>query len=153
MPSRIDLTLSPSVAVGLLATVPWLAAGAFALLAAASGKPWLALAVPPMLAGALIQYRQNGRLSGRKAVQQLILDEGQLYARLGDNRLVTVTTGGASRIGSRLALLKLRPTGTRFQSYPVILLSGTPFGSNVPDDPFRRLRLWLRLGRPETSVP
>ncbi|MBW0148874.1 hypothetical protein [Marinobacter arenosus] len=148
MSSRIELTLSPSVTIGLLAIVPWLVLFAFLVAAAYGGKTWLLAGVPVALAGATIQYRRSGMLVGNSAVTALRLEQGQLSARLGDGRQVSVEAVGTSRLGPRLALLKLRPTGTRVRSYSAILLAdSTGLRGNVPEDEFRRLRVWLRLGR------
>jgi len=146
--SRIELTLSPSVLVGLLAVLPWLLLTAFLVIAALAGTSWLLLATPVALGGAALQYRYNGLLLGKHSVNSLLIEHGKMYAKTGDSRQVQVLPLASSRIWSGLALLKLRPTGTRFRSYNTILLapsSGRP--GNVSKDDFRRLRVWLRLGR------
>ncbi len=145
--SRIELPLAPSVTVGLLAIAPWLLLQAF-LLAAAMETPWLLAVTPVTLAGVWRQFCKNGLLRGRKAVRTLQLRQGRLYAGLGDGREIPVTVAAGCRMNTRMALLKLHPTDSRFPSYSVILLAGTPaFPGNVPDDEFRRLRVWLRLGQ------
>ncbi|WP_417566070.1 hypothetical protein [Marinobacter sp.] len=146
------MTLSPSRLAGLLATTPWLVLLTFLVAAALAGKPWLLAASPLVLAGLLRQYRCHGLLRGRHSVSSLSVEQGQLYAATGDHRRVPVITSSASRIWSGLALLKLRPAGARFRSYTTILLapsSGT--NGNCPEDEFRRLRMWLRLGRARPS--
>jgi toxin CptA len=146
--SRIELTLSPSVLVGLLAALPWLLLTAFLVIVALAGKTWLLVATPVALGGAALQYRCNGSLLGRHSVNSLLIEDGKLFAKTGDNHQVQVLPLASSRIWSGLALLKLRPAGTRFRSYTTILLApiaGRP--GNVPADDFRRLRVWLRLGR------
>ncbi|TYC59365.1 hypothetical protein FMN52_07635 [Marinobacter sp. BW6] len=148
MSSRIELTLTPSLLVGALAVLPWLLLLGFLLIAALAGKVWLLLAAPIALAGVTFQYRSNGLLLGDSSVHGLLIEQGKMYAKTGDNRQVQVLPQASSRIWSGLALLKLRPAGTRFQSYTTILLAPIPGRpGNVPADDFRRLRVWLRLGR------
>ncbi|MCM0611179.1 hypothetical protein KFJ24_01675 [Marinobacter sediminum] len=152
MSSRIELNLSPSVAVGILATLPWLVLLIFIVIAAATGKGWLAAGIPITLIGAFAQYRNSGMLRGASSVGALRLKDEQLYAKLVDGRLIPVTAGPNSRVGARLALLKLRPVGTRLLSYSAILLADTAgTHGNVPEDEFRRLRVWLRLGRSQPT--
>lgn len=148
MSSRIELTLSPSRLVGVMATGPWLALLAFLIVAALAGKAWLLATIPVVLTGALLQYRCTGLLKGRRSVKALFVEQDQLYARTGDNRQIPVVPSAASRIWSGLGLLKLRPADTRYWSYTTIVLtpsSGRP--GNVAEEEFRRLRIWLRLGR------
>lgn len=151
MSSRIELTLTPSVATGLLALVPWLVMLGFLVGAAAAGKPWLAVGLPVAVVGAVLQYRRSGWLRGKSAISVLRVEGGELSAQLGDGREIAVCATGASRLGARLALLKLRPVGTRVKTYSTILLANTAgLRGNVPEDEFRRLRMWLRLGHPKT---
>ncbi|WP_341581426.1 hypothetical protein [Marinobacter metalliresistant] len=148
MSSRIELTLSPSWLVGVMATVPWLALLAFLIVAALAGKAWLLAAIPVVLAGALVQFQCNGLLKGRRSVKELLVEQDQLYARTADHRKIPVVASAASRVWSGQALLKLRPADTRYRPYTIILLtssSGRP--GNVAEEAFRRLRMWLRLGR------
>lgn len=152
MSNRIELTLSPSMVTGLLATLPWLVLVGFLMVAATSGKPWLLTGLPVALAGAAFQFRHNGLLRGDSTVTALRLEDGELSAQLRDNRRIPVVVSVTSRVGSRLALLKLRPIGTRFRSHSAILLATSArIRGNVPEDEFRRLRVWLRLGRSETT--
>lgn len=150
--SRIELTIEPSVAAGLLAIIPWFLLLAFVLAAAASGKPWLLFAAPIALAGAWGQFRNNGLLRGRRAICALRLRQGRLYAELASGRELPVIPAPGCRMSARMGLLKLRSADSRFPSYSVILLASTPTHSgNVPEDEFRRLRVWLRLGRPQPA--
>lgn len=148
MSSRIELTLSPSALTGVLASLPWLVLFAFALVTAVTGQPWLLMVGLPALGGAVWQYRQTGLLKAARSVIRLRVEQGQLYAQTRDGRQVAVAPAASSRLGARLSLLKLRCTGTRFGSYHALLLANTPGApGNVPEDDFRRLRVWLRLGR------
>lgn len=152
MSSRIELTLSPSRLAGLLATLPWLVLLVFLTASALAGKLWLLAVTPVALAGSLRQYRSHGLLRGRNSVCCLLVDQDQLYAATGDNRRVPVIAASTSRVWSGLALLKLRPAGTRLRSYSTILMApslGTD--GNCPEEEFRRLRMWLRLGRSRPS--
>ncbi|WP_449286318.1 hypothetical protein [Marinobacter sp. PE14] len=147
MSSRIELTLTPSLLVGLLAVLPWLFLLAFLVMAVLAGKFWLLVTIPIALWGAALQYRSNGLLLGAGSVSGLLIEQDKLYARIGDNQQVEVIPLASSRIWSGLALLKLRPAGTRFRSYTSLLLAPIPGRSgNVPAEDFRRLRVWLRLG-------
>jgi len=147
--SRTDLPLKPSAAAGLIAAAPWLILAAFLSAAAATGKTLLLLAIAPAFAGAFIHFRRSGWLRGQRAVTHLSIKDGLLTAKIGDRPPEVVDVTGASRLGTRLALLKLRPAGTKFRAYTAILLTGaSPIRGNVPVDEFRRLRVWLRLGRP-----
>lgn len=153
MSSRIELTLTPSLPVGVLAVLPWLLLLIFLLVAALAGKIWFLAAAPIALGGATLQYRSNGLLVGGGSVHGLLIEHGKMYAKTGDSRHVQVLPLASSRIWSGLALLKLRPTGTRSQSYTTILLAPSPGRpGNVAADDFRRLRVWLRLGRSGRST-
>jgi len=146
--NRIELTLTPSLQVGILAVLPWMLLLAFVLIAALAGKVWLLVAAPIALGGAALEYRASGLLLGGRSVNGLLIDQGEMYARFEDHRQVQVLPLASSRIWSGLALLKLRPAGTRFQSYTTILLAPSPGRpGNVSAEDFRRLRVWLRLGR------
>jgi len=149
--NQIDLTLSRCGAVGCLAAAPWLIASAFVLIAGASGKNWMYALAPLTLAGAIFQYRLNGLLAGPSAVLGLHLDQNTLYARLGNGQTLAVSACPSSRISSTIVLLKLQPIAARSASYPVVLLSGMRVAGNVSEDQFRRLRMWLRLGRAQQS--
>jgi toxin CptA len=146
--SRIELTLTPSLLVGVLAVLPWLLLLVFLFIAVLAGKTWLVAAAPIALYLGTLQYRSNGLLRGGRSVNGLLIEHGKMYLKTGDKRQVEVFPSASSRVWAGLALLKLRPAGTRFQSYTTILLapsSGRP--GNVSADDFRRLRVWLRLGR------
>lgn len=132
---------------GALASLPWLVLLAFAVIGALAGKPWLLAACPIVVAGAVLQYRCSGSLLANRSVTGLFVDQGQLYLVTGDHRQIPVRPAASSRLWSRLALLKLRPVGTRFQSYSaVIISSGQGCPGNARKEDFRRLRVWLRLG-------
>ncbi len=78
----------------------------------------------------------------------LLVDQEQMYAITGDNRRIPVSPASSSRIWSSLVLLKLHPSDTRSTPYTTILLAPLPGSQgNVAEDDFRRLRVWLRLGR------
>jgi len=151
--NRIKLALTPSVTVGLLAATPWLALLAFIIIAAGvAGKHWLLTALPVALAGALVQYRHKGLLSAGASVTALSVECNQCFAQLADGRTIPVQISTGSRMGARLALLKLRPQGSGLLSCSAILLADTGnISGNVAEDDFRRLRVWLRLGRPQQA--
>lgn len=145
--NQIDLQLKRSGAVGCLAAAPWVAASIFLLVAGAAGKNWMYALAPLTLAGALFQFRLNGLLAGPSAVKSLRQSKNTLYAQLGNGQTLAVQACTSSRLSSKIALLKLKPTASKLITYPVVLLSGTGFAGNVSEDQFRRLRMWLRLGR------
>ena len=124
----------------------------FILIAGTANKGPLLLGLIPTLAGALFQFCSTGLLSTKRAVTALQILDGQLYAQLGHSRTMAVEIAGSSQLGAHLALLKLRPVGTRVFPYSAILLTGNRFvRGNVPEDEFRRLRVWLRLGRSQPN--
>jgi len=147
--SRIELTLRPSRAAGLLGTLPWLLLAAFLITGAAGGHVLLLAVLPLAIAGATISYRRLGQLAGAGAVTALTLKDNQLTVHT--NRHSTpVVVAGSSRLGAHLAHLKLRVPGTRFRVYHVVLLApGHSYRGNVCPEAFRSLRQWLRLGQPE----
>ncbi|RBW50594.1 hypothetical protein [Marinobacter sp. F3R11] len=151
MSSQIDLELSRCARVGCLAAAPWVVASLFLLVAGASGHNWMYALAPLTLTGAIFQYRLNGLLKGPSAILGLYQKQGALYARLGNGQTVAVSASTSSRICANAALLKLRPLTSRYSTYPVVLLSGKRITGNVSEDQFRRLRLWLRLGRTQHS--
>ncbi|AHI28775.1 hypothetical protein [Marinobacter similis] len=152
MSSRIELPLQPSLAAGLVASASWLAMACFILIAGTSNKGPLLLGLIPTLAGALFQFRSTGLLSTKRAVTALQVLDGQLYAQLGHSRTVAMEIASSSQLAPHLALLKLRPVGTRLFPYSAILLTGNGIvRGNVPEDEFRRLRVWLRLGRSQPN--
>lgn len=151
MSNRINLTLSPCIAAGCLAATPWLLACVFALIAGAAGKHWIYAFTPVALAGAIYQFRLNGLLAGASAVLGLEQDQNTLYAHLGSGQTLAVCASSSSRISSKIALLKLQPLAAKSTCYSVVLLSGKRIAGNIPEDQFRRLRMWLRLGRVQQS--
>lgn len=149
MSSRIELKLAPSLLVGMVALLPWLLLITFLVITALAGKTAMLIAAPVALAGATLQYRGNGLLLGRRSVNGLLIEHNKMFATMGGGRQVQVFPLASSRIWSGLALLKLRPTDTSFCSYTTLLLAHRPGRpGNVSEDDFRRLKVWLRLGRP-----
>jgi toxin CptA len=150
--SRIELAIAPSATVGVLAATPWLILLAFVTVAGVAGKFWLLAALPFAAAGALAQYRHTGLLRSARSVTALIVDNNQCHARMADNQIIPVRVCAGSRLGSRLTLLKLRPQGTRLLTCSSMLLANTAnISGNVAEDDFRRLRVWLRLGRSQST--
>jgi toxin CptA len=146
--NRIDLSLSPSWAAGLVALLPWAVLAAFLLTAAGLGHIWLLVCLPLAAAGAIIHYRRLGRLRGSRAITALSVDGNRLTAHTAGGPIQVIPTA-SSHLGARFALLKLRPPGTRFRVYSVILLApGHRYPGNVCPDRFRKFRQWLRLGLP-----
>lgn len=148
MYNRIDLPLSPSVTVGLLAAAPWLGLGVAALLAAWHGTPLVLAALPVAAAGAYSRWRLCGTLSHAQAVVRLTVSHGRLTAVLADGGELEVTIAGGSRTGGTLAFLELIPLGSgRRRSVVLAPATGLPFSlaGNAPPEALRRLRVWLRL--------
>lgn len=150
MYNRIELPLSPSPAVGLIAAAPWLSLTLSLLILAAASSPWLALPAPLLLAGAFNRWRRCGSLSHPQAVTRLLIRGQQLLATLGNGTEIDVQPLAESRLTGPFLFLALRATAgdQRFQS---VL---TPH--NTSPEALRRLRVWLRL-MPEsidlTKVP
>ncbi|MEP1214590.1 MAG: hypothetical protein ABJM11_13135 [Marinobacter sp.] len=146
MSSRIDLRISPSHPVAFLCALPWLLLTALALLMVSThGPAWLLLSPLP-LAGAIVQYRRSGLLSGPDSVTGLRVENQRLYARLGSGSEVTVLPSGESRVSAGVTALKLRRAGSISTTYSVVLVAITPRLCNTSADAFRQLRVWLRLG-------
>ncbi|MCK7567682.1 hypothetical protein [Marinobacter xestospongiae] len=146
MSSRTELPLMPSRAAGTLAALPWLVLALVALALGLTQTAVLLVLLPLTLAGAAVAFRRQGLLLGRKAVHTLSLRQGQLWAEDGSQPPVAVTVSPESRISARLALLKLTPLTSRSGSKTLLLLDLGPHCRNVPREPFRHLRTWLRLG-------
>ncbi|KAA1172010.1 hypothetical protein FWJ25_15375 [Marinobacter salinexigens] len=149
MSNRIDLQLSPSIIAGLLGTAPWLLLLAFIAIAGATGSRWLWTLAPAAMLGGIYQYRHIGLLRTPSSVVLLRLEEGRLHSGLANGQQIEVQPSGSSRIGPCLTLLKLQPVDTRFSAYSCLLVAGSHWWpGNVTEDEFRKLRVWLRLGRP-----
>jgi len=144
--SRIELTLIPSHAVGLLCALPWMALTLFVAAVASEFGSLIMVLVIPSLVGAVFQYRRTGLLLGPAAVTGLRVEGGQLYVGLGSGQTHVVLVESESRLGAHFAILKLRHSGTTSYTYPVVLVAVTPRFRNIPSDAFRRFRVWLRLG-------
>lgn len=136
----------PSRAAGTLAALPWLVLSLGALALGLTQTTVLLVVLPLTLAGAAMAFRRQGLLLGPKAVHTLSLRQGQLWAEDGSQPPVAVTVSPESRISARLALLKLTPLTSRSGSKTLLLLDLGPHCRNVPREPFRHLRAWLRLG-------
>ncbi|MDX1754469.1 MAG: hypothetical protein R3175_00250 [Marinobacter sp.] len=145
MSSRTELHLYPSLAAGLIVAAPWLLLLLTTLYLAASGPFILFLATPLALAGALVQFRRCGRLQGLDSVVALSVQETGLWAQLRDGRRLPVRASGDSRLGGRLALLRLSCPGKRFWSRTLVLIHYGDRLHNVDPEPFRQLRVWLKL--------
>lgn len=146
MSSRIELTLTPSHAIGLLCALPWLALTLFIIAVASEFGSLILVLVVPSLVGAVFQYRRTGLLVGPEAVTGLRVEGEQLYVSLCSGQDRVVLAGHESRLGAHFAILKLRHSGTISYTYPVVLVAITPRFRNIPSDAFRRLRVWFRLG-------
>ncbi|EMP57208.1 hypothetical protein MSNKSG1_01258 [Marinobacter santoriniensis NKSG1] len=151
MSNRIELGLSPCTTVGLIASLPWLAFSAFVSVALSPGQTIAGLIFA--LAMTIRNFRRLGRTAGCNAIKGLCVRTGRLYAIFQDESEVPVRPSPASRLGAGLTLLKLHPDGTRFRAYHVILLAPSRWskGNVVTPDQFRRLRQWLRLGKPSAQ--
>ncbi|MDC0662619.1 hypothetical protein [Marinobacter sp. SS21] len=146
--NRTELRLSPSLAAGLIAAAPWFALGLATLAMASQGPAALALLAPLALAGGLVQFHRCGLLRGRGAIVGLSLLGNELWAQLGDGRQLPVTPSPDSRLGGRLALVKVSSPAVRLWSRTLVLVHYGDSCSNVEPEPFRQLRVWLRLRSP-----
>ncbi len=144
--SPIDVRLTPSPAAGVIAATPWLALALAALVMALWGPVYLLALCPAGLAGALWQFRASGLLSNPDSVVRLRVRDGRLQAELADGRCFNAAPASESRLFSGLALLKLRLHATTLRPPLVVMVSlAGARGGNVEPEPFRRLRVWLRL--------
>lgn len=148
MSSRVDLPLRPSLPVGAIAGLPWLALTVFVLVAALTDKTILLLALPVLLVAGLRTARRHGALAGDDAIVGLRLENNHLSAQFRHRPSVPVLAARSSLLGPTLTVLKLHPLDTRYKSCRIVLLAPTPwFDGNTDADAFRRLRQWLRLGQ------
>lgn len=157
MSSRIEVTLRPSLAAGLIAATPWITLLGFLLVAAAQVSATLLVPVPLAIAGLAWQVRLTGLLAGPRAVTGLLVENGQLRTALGNGRRQAVTIAPESRLTGHLALLKVVPDDTRLTRWPwqsrlVVIVhagqTGWPgkLATNIEPEAFRQFRVWLRLG-------
>lgn len=157
MSSRIEVTLRPSLATGLVAATPWIALLGFLLIAAAQVSAVLLVPVPLVITGLVWQIRLTGLLAGPRAVTGLLVEDGQLRITLGNGRRQAVTIAPESRLTGHLALLKVVPDDTRLTRWPwqsrlVVFINVGRAGwagkiaTNIEPEAFRQLRVWLRLG-------
>lgn len=151
MSNQTELRLSPSLAAGLIAATPWLALCLAILAMASHGSPALTLLALLALAGGVFQFRRCGLLRGHGAVTELSLLGNELWAQLGDGRRLPVTPSPDSRLSGRLALLTLSSPSVRLWSRSLILIHYGNRLNNVEPEPFRKLRVWLRLRTPLPS--
>ena len=152
MSSRIELRLSPSRAAGILAALPWLVLMVFSLVAAPASSLWLLLLLAPAGIMAIRQFRRCGLLKGPDAIVALQSDADTLTCQLANGETRTVRICGSSSLGASFLALKLRPADTTSRTMFVLVLGASSLlGANAPETDFRRLRMWLRAGRPTTA--
>lgn len=145
MSSPTDIQLHPSLAAGFIAALPW-AAALITVLALASIGWWQAwLFFPAALAGLVWQVRSSGLLLGQTTITALELRGDELWATLGDSHRYPAKPAPDSRISENLVLLKLSLPTTRYSPKTVILMANSRLPGNVQSEPFRQLRVWLRL--------
>ena len=143
MYNRIDLSLSPSRAAGLLAAGPWLLLSLAVLIATGYVSAWVALAMPMTLAGALDRWRRFGALSHPRAVIRLVAMGQRLFVTRADHNTTEMRPLPESRLSGRFLYLALEDLqgGDRDQAVLIPLTAG----GNAPPEALRRLRTWLRL--------
>jgi hypothetical protein len=148
--NRIDITLRPALAVGLIAASPWLVLAAASAILASDGPGLLWLFLPTAALGALCQVRTSGLLRSPGSVTRLTVEDDRLTAHFADGRCFTARPASESRVFGQLAILKLQfeKLSGRRPSLVVLFNSGKMGSSsgNVQLDDFRRLRVWLKLG-------
>lgn len=145
MSSRIDVALTPSLPAGIIAALPWAAIGVATIVLGLNGSGLIWIATPLALAGLIWQVLNSGLLWGATAVIAIELKNDQLWARLGNGSQFPVKPAADSRIGSRITLLKLSFPTAPYSPRTVILMAGNNLPGNVRLEPFRQLRVWLRL--------
>lgn len=147
MSSRIDLTLTPSHAVGGLAALPWLLLTAFIVATAIIQWPWLLPFLPVSLFLGWRDYQRLGLLQHPTAVTGLTVSDDTLYCRFSDGRQQPVAIGSTSGFGASILALKLRPPGTMSERISTIILSDIgPIRANTSADALRQMKVWLRTG-------
>jgi len=144
--SRIDIPVYPSSWVGCLTALPWLALTVFNLILAQAYSPGFLALVPVGLAGAVYQWNLNGRLSLGRSIVRLTVADGELQVQQRDGQHYSVIPDPVSRLYPRLAVLKLKPSGTTNHPCTVVLWARTKGPGNVAGDLHRQLRARLRLG-------
>jgi toxin CptA len=150
--SRIELSLSPSRAAGVLAALPWLILMVFSSVAAPASSLWLLLMLVPAAILAVRQFRRCGLLRGAGAVVALQADADNLTCRIAGGETRSVRICSSSSLGASFLALKLRPADTTSGTMFVLVLGASSlFGANAPETDFRRLRMWLRAGQPATA--
>ncbi|MBE0485211.1 hypothetical protein [Marinobacter sp.] len=152
MSSPINLPLSPSALTGLLATFPWLLLGVFSAGAAIESSLLLLAFLPPIGLLGWRSLEKHGRLRGSGAVTALQADDSGVLCQLRDGRAIRCQVDSSSSIGPSFVILKLQPEGTTSHRM-MVLITGSigPFRANVPDQDFRRLRMWLRINQPSRA--
>lgn len=145
MSNRTDIVLSPSLTAGGIAALPWIMVIA-AILVLGSDGLWLAWFLSPLaLLGLIWQVRNTGLLLGKTAVTALQIRGDELWAQLGNGDHYPVKPAADSRLGAGITLLKLALPTTPYSPRTVVLMAGGRLPGNVQREPFRQLRVWLRL--------
>jgi len=143
--NRTDICLRPSLSAGAIAGLPWLTV-LIATLVLGSNGLWQAWYLSPLaLLGLTWQVRNSGLLRGKSAVTALQLRGDELWAQLGSGDHVLAKPAADSRLGAGVTLLKLALPTSPYSPRTVVLLAGDWLPSNVQREPFRQLRVWLRL--------
>lgn len=146
MSGRIDVPVSPSTWVGCLTALPWLVLTVFNLILAQAYSPVFLVLALAGLAGAVYQWKLNGRLSLGKSIVRLTVTDGQLQIQHRDGQHYAVTPDAVSRLYPRLIMLKVKPSATTNWPHTVVLWARVQGPGNIPGDLHRQLRAWLRLG-------
>lgn len=150
MYNQTDIPISPSPWVGSLAVLPWFVLAAFNLVLALAYGAIFALLLPVALAGGVYQWNLTGQLRLRQSIVRLMITSDGLQVQQRNGACYPVTADGNSRLFPRLAILKLRPTASTNPASTVLLWANSQGArfvrGNVPADPLRQLRVWLRLG-------
>lgn len=145
MSNPTDIRLTPSLAAGLIATLPWAALLAATMVLALNGLALAWLLSPVALLGLIWQGLSSGLLVGRSTVTALELRGDELWAELGHEGRYPARAAADSRLGARLTLLKLALPTTSYSPRTVVLMADGRLPGNVQPEPFRQLRVWLRL--------
>lgn len=154
MSSPIEIPIRPCLWVGVLAALPWSGLVVFVLALAHSYGPYFLILSPAALAGAIYQWRLNGRLGLDRSITGLTVTDEALKVQLRSGDGYTVAADSASRVYPRLLVLKLTPLDPTHRSSTVLLWADNNGTGNVPGDLHRQLRAWLRLGfASDTSRP
>ncbi|MGC8121637.1 hypothetical protein [Marinobacter sp. VGCF2001] len=147
MSNPIELTLSPSRTAGWLAGLPSLGLSVVLLGVGSCITPWAFALLPASLLLSWQDFRRCGQLRGANAIVSIRTSDKHLHCKLADGSELLARVSGCSILGAALLALKVQSVDTRSRTTTTILFSFPRlYQGNVPEQAFRRLRVWLVAG-------